>query len=91
MNIVDVAPPSGQPMVTFPNKEYFANHVGKVTVLNKKCVKGLASILPESTPGGGEVIGDVDYLTLIVEDRDIHGVVPITIAINKFIFQVLHI
>ena len=75
MEIVDVVPPSGQSVVIFLYKEHFANHDGKVIVFNKKSDKQLASIPLEVTPRGEEVSSDVNHLTMVVEDGDVHGAV----------------
>ena len=91
VEIVDVAPPSYQPMVTFLNKEHFSSHIGKVIILYKESVKGFACFSLEGTRRGQKVIVDVDHVTMVLEDGHIHDVVPITIAQYKLVLEAFHI
>ena len=78
-------------MVTFLNKEHFTNHVDKVIVVSNESVKELTRLPPEDTPRGREVIGDVDHVTMVVENGHIHCAVSITVAHSKFVLKALHI
>ena len=89
--IIDVPPPSCQSMVPLPHVEHFVNKDSKVGVSLESCIKLWIDLMPEWTPRGLDVIGDMKDLIKVVVWRDVHSSVTITITHYELILQTRNI
>ena len=91
MELVHVPPSSSKPKVSLLDKEHLAHQGGKVLVVSQKGVEALVGLPPKVTPFGGDGLRELNGLTKIVVDGDVHDLVTIPVACDKFILQALHL
>ena len=59
MELVHMAPPTSESVVSFLYKEHLANDVDKVFVVSKEGIKALISMPPKVTPGGRNILCNI--------------------------------
>jgi hypothetical protein len=91
MEPVHVAPPSGQPVVPLPHVEHLAHKVDKIGVGGHPCIESFTLKLPQRTPGGRDVLRDLQDVVLVVVDGNIENTVTISVPRNEFVLQPLDI
>lgn len=91
MKPVHVAPPSGQLVVPLPHVEHLAHKVDKIGVGGHSCIESFTLKLPQRTPGGRDVLRDLQDVVLVVVDGNIENTVTISVPRNEFVLQPLDI
>jgi hypothetical protein len=91
MEPVHVAPPSGQPVFPLPHVEHFAHKADKIGVGGHPYIESFTLKLPQRTPGGRDVLRDLQDVVLVVVDGNIENTVTISVPRNEFVLQPLDI
>ena len=83
--------PSNDVMVAFVDKEHLAYKKSKVRVLRNALLKAIFFSPPQIIPRVFTGIGDLQDAVVIVVEGKVEHTVPSAVAVDKLIFQLLHL
>ena len=89
--VIDVPPPSGEPMIAFPNEKHLPSEMCKIRILLELGVKICGGLLPERAPRGHNARGYGEVHGNVVESRHVKNPITLSVSHNKFTFQALHL
>ena len=89
--VVDVPPPCCESMISSPHEEHLPTEMCKIRILLQFDIKLRGGFLPERAPWGHNGRGNVDVYRNVVENRNVHYPISLSVSHNKFTFQTLHL
>ena len=85
--LVNMPPPSYQPMIPRPHIEQFVRKVNKVGDFLENGIELVIGLMSYWTPRGSDVVRDMEDFIEVIVWRNVHSPVTITINLHKLIFQ----
>ena len=89
--VVDVPPPCCESMISFPHEEHLPTEMCKIRILLQLDIELRGGLLPERAPRGHNGRGNWEVYRNVVENRNVHYPISLSVSHNKFTFQTLHL